>query len=69
MPLDGTVVRNDLNYLLFRQQVERSRAKTAASAAARKAHGDLADLYQQRIAQLTAGNLRFPACEAIRFSA
>jgi hypothetical protein len=61
MPLDGTVARNDLNYLLFRQQIERSRARTAACAAARTAHADLADLYQQRIERLTGGNIRFPA--------
>jgi len=61
MPLDGTAARNDVNYLLFRQQIERSRARTAASAAARTAHADLADLYQQRIELLTGGNFRFPA--------
>ena len=60
MPLDGMVARSDLNYLLFRQQVERSRAGTAASAAARKVHADLANLYQQRIERLTAGNICFP---------
>ena len=61
MPLDGTAARNDLNYLLFRRQIERSRATTAASAAARTAHADLADLYQKRIERLTGGNVRFPA--------
>ena len=61
MPLDGTVARNDLNYLLFLQQIERSRARTAASAAARTAHANFADLYQQRIERLTGGNIRFPA--------
>ena len=67
MPLDGPVVRNDLNYLLFRQQIERSRARTAASSAARKTHSDLADLYQQRIEAVTAGNIRFPGDEVFRF--
>ena len=66
MPLDGTVTRSDLNYLLYRQQVERSRASSAASAAARRAHGELADLYQRRIERLTGGNIRFPACKGIR---
>jgi len=60
MPLDAAVTNSDLNYLLFRQQVERSRAATAQSAAARKVHRDLADLYRQRIERLTAGHLRFP---------
>ena len=69
MPLDLAVVRNDLSYLQFRQRVERGRAKEAASDAARKAHADLADLYQQRIEQLSAGNLRFPACEPLQLSA
>jgi hypothetical protein len=58
MPLDG-VARSDLNFLLFRQQVERSRSTTAASEAARKVHNELAGLYERRIEQLTAGNVRF----------
>ena len=60
MLLDAAVTNSDLNYLLFRQQVERSRAATAQSPAARKVPRDFADLYQQRIERLTAGHLRFP---------
>lgn len=44
----------DLNYLLFRQQVERSRARESASDAARKAHERLAAAYEQQIEQSTA---------------
>ena len=44
----------DLNYLLFRQQVERSRAKVSESDAAREAHEKLASAYEQRIEQSTA---------------
>jgi hypothetical protein len=62
MPFDGSVARSDLNYLLFRKQIERSRACTSSSADARSVHGDLADLYQQRIERLTRGNIRFPSC-------
>jgi hypothetical protein len=58
MPLDGATT-SDLNYLFFRQQVERSRAITATSPAARKVHAELAALYQQRINRLTSGNIRF----------
>lgn len=67
MPLDGTVDRKELDYLVYREEVERSRANSAASAAARRAHGGLADLYHQRIEQLTAGNIRFATCGAARF--
>ena len=60
MPLDGGgIAKSDLNYLLYRQQIERSRANTAASAAARNAHRGLAELYQQRIERLTGGGIRF----------
>jgi hypothetical protein len=44
----------DLNYLFFRQQVERNRAETAASDAARKAHEELAEAYEEQIDQSTA---------------
>jgi hypothetical protein len=44
----------DLNYLFFRQQVERSRADTAASEAARKAHEELAEAYEEQIDESTA---------------
>lgn len=43
----------DLNYL-FRQQVERSRAEVAASDAARKAHEELAEAYEEQIDKSTA---------------
>lgn len=63
MPLDGAFAQSDLNYLFFRQQVERCLAETAASAAARRVHRELAELYQQRIGRLTAGNIGFPFCQ------
>ena len=44
----------DLNYLFFRQQVERSRAEAAASEAARKAHEGLAESYEEKIDESTA---------------
>jgi len=43
----------DLNYLLFRQQVERSRAATAATEIARDTHEELAKKYEEQIEQLT----------------
>jgi hypothetical protein len=54
-------VQVDLNYLLYRQQVERSRADNAASVAAREAHTQLATLYENAIEQVTNGNLSFLA--------
>lgn len=39
----------DLNYLLFRQQVERSMAASADCDAAREAHEALANEYESRI--------------------
>ena len=45
----------DLNYLLHRQQVERSHAERASTNAARKAHEELARRYEQQIEAL-AGN-------------
>lgn len=68
MPLDGGFAKNDLNYLFFRQQVERSLAETAASPAARRVHRDLAELYQQRIERLTAGNIGLPLRQAGQLS-
>ena len=44
----------DLNYLFFRQQVERIRAEVAASDAARKAHEGLAEAYEEQIEESTA---------------
>lgn len=49
----------DLNYLLHRQQVERSRADTASCEEAREAHAQLAALYEDAIQTLTRGNLSF----------
>lgn len=43
----------DLNYLLHRQQIERSLAETALSEAARKAHQELAQQYEEQIEALT----------------
>ena len=48
----------DLNYLLYRQQVERTLAESAACPEARAAHAELAALYEARI-ERTRGNLRF----------
>jgi hypothetical protein len=45
----------DLNYLLLRLQVERSRARAVATEAAREAHNALARNYEQQIGEL-AGN-------------
>lgn len=49
----------DLNYLLYRQQVERSRADFAKSKEAREAHAQLATLYEDAIETLTGGKLTF----------
>jgi hypothetical protein len=49
----------DLNYLFHRQQVEHSRAEAAASEAAREIHEELAREYEQRIEQLSEGNVSF----------
>jgi hypothetical protein len=49
----------DLNYLFLRQQVECSRAEAATSEAARKIHEELAREYEQRIEQLSEGNVSF----------
>ena len=49
----------DLNYLLHRQQIERSRALSASSDQARSAHAQLARLYEQAIEEITMGKLRF----------
>lgn len=39
----------DLNYLFYRQQIERSMAEAAGSAAARKIHEELASVYEEQI--------------------
>ena len=50
---------DDLNYFFHRQQVERSRAATAPSAAARAVHRRLAQLYEEAIEQVTESKVRF----------
>ena len=44
----------DLNYILQREQVERTRAQQAASAPAADAHRGLAELYREQIEQYRA---------------
>lgn len=53
----------DLNYLLHRQQVERSRAKTALTDAARKAHEELARGYERQIELWTGDDFEFSSHE------
>jgi len=48
---------DDLNYLFHRQQEERSRAQTSSCAEAREAHEKLAQFYEGRIRDLTAGRV------------
>jgi hypothetical protein len=55
----GRWTAGDLNYLFHRQQVEQSRAASAASAAARAVHGQFARLYENVIEEVTGGNIRF----------
>lgn len=43
----------DLNYLFYRQQIEWSRADSASSEAARKAHEGLASGYEAKIGEAT----------------
>ena len=49
----------DINYLMLRQQTERSRAETATSVAARKIHEQLADEYERLIEDATGGRITF----------
>jgi hypothetical protein len=49
----------DINYLLARQQAERSRAETATSEEARKAHEQLANEYERMIEDATEGRISF----------
>jgi len=49
----------DINYLMLRQQTERSRAETATSVAARKIHEQLADEYERLIEDATQGRIAF----------
>jgi hypothetical protein len=51
----------DLNYLFFRQQIERTLADRATNKGARKAHEDLATMYEEEIEQLTGNGFRFPS--------
>ena len=53
----------DLNYLLHRQQVERSRAEAAVNEAARAAHEELAKQYEERIEELTSDGFQFPKAD------
>lgn len=53
----------DLNYLFHRQQVERSKASTADSEAAREAHEELAKLYEDEIKRASDGKVNFPGHE------
>jgi hypothetical protein len=49
----------DINYLFLRQQMERSRAKTATSPVARKIHERLAKEYERQIEEATRGRVTF----------
>jgi hypothetical protein len=49
----------DINYLLHRQQTERTRAEAAASQAARRAHEQLASEYERMIEDATGGRVSF----------
>jgi hypothetical protein len=49
----------DINYLLLRQQTERSRAKAATSDEARQIHEQLARQYEQLIEDATHGRISF----------
>jgi hypothetical protein len=48
---------DDLNYIFHRQQQERERALAASSDEAREAHERLADMYENRIRELTSRRL------------
>ena len=49
----------DLNYLFHRQQVERTKAESAISEAARRVHAELAQEYERKIEQLSEGGVSF----------
>lgn len=49
----------DINYLFRRQQIERSRAKAAASDVARRLHEQLAGEYEKQIEEVTKGRVSF----------
>jgi hypothetical protein len=48
----------DLNYLFYRQQVERSGAEGASCPIARDAHQRLAEFFENRIYDLTCGRIK-----------
>jgi hypothetical protein len=54
----------DLNYLLYRQQVERSKAATAATSAARETHEEFARKYEEQIEFLTGEAFSIPSNNA-----
>jgi hypothetical protein len=54
--MDTNAQSQDLNYLLYRQQVERLRAEDAQSEKARDAHLELARQYERAIERATAGD-------------
>lgn len=53
----------DLNYLFYRQQVERSRAEGASTEAARRAHEELARKYEEQIETLAGSEFSVTAKE------
>ena len=56
----------DLNYLFFRQQVEKIRATTAQSDQARIAHEQLALRYESMISEATSDEFHFLTEERAR---
>ena len=59
----------DLNYLLQRQQVERSRAQAATTEPARQAHEELARKYEEQIHELTGDEFSLGPSEHSRAEA
>ena len=55
----------DLNYLFFRQQVEKIRATQALSDQARLAHEQLAQRYEVMISEATSDEFHFLAEERV----
>jgi hypothetical protein len=55
----------DLNYLFYRQQVERARAEHADGDEARVAHEHLARCYETRIELATGDDFRLPVEEPV----
>lgn len=51
----------DLNYLFLRQQMERTFADAAKSAAAREAHEEMARAYEVAIERESDGRIAFPS--------